>query len=428
MKRTTHLRSLFFAFGLAALPILALAQEPLSWSSCVEEAALQNTEIAAAQESVRRAQHQLRGSRSGYYPQLSGDAGYTRANSATSLQSLGSGSGLREEFSLGLSARQNFFTGFRDRAGVQKAKTDVDAAEARLQTVKARVGFDLESAFARLLFAQQQLVLAESIAGRRRENMQLVEARYEGGREHMGSVLRSRAALRQAEYEFSQAKRALRLAQRQLAKVLGRDGTEDLSVAGELAASSPEGPPDFQALVRQTPDYRQSIAQSVSARASLGIARAALYPEVNAQGSLSRRGTDWPPDNDRWSAGVGLSLPIFSGGRRRADVASARTDVRRTRLDLKSFESQTALALENAFFSYQDAAEKTRVQEEYLKAAELRSEISRSQYTSGLLSFEDWDLIENDLISNQKSVLASRRDAVIAKAAWEQTQGKGPIP
>ena len=64
---------------------------------------------------------------------------------------------------------------------------------------------------------------------------------------------------------------------------------------------------------------------------------------------------------------------------------------------------------------------------EFLAAADLRAEIARTQYTTGLLSFEDWDLIENDLIDNQKAMLASLRDAVLAEAAWEQTLGKGAL-
>ena len=47
---------------------------------------------------------------------------------------------------------------------------------------------------------------------------------------------------------------------------------------------------------------------------------------------------------------------------------------------------------------------------------------------SGLISFQDWDTIENDLISNQKTILVNLRDAIAAEAAWEQAQGKGYIP
>ena len=45
-----------------------------------------------------------------------------------------------------------------------------------------------------------------------------------------------------------------------------------------------------------------------------------------------------------------------------------------------------------------------------------------------MLSFEDWDRIESDLISSQKSDLSGRRNAVLAEANWEKAQGKSRLP
>lgn len=84
--------------------------------------------------------------------------------------------------------------------------------------------------------------------------------------------------------------------------------------------------------------------------------------------------------------------------------------------------------LKQTFASYQEAVERLKVDTELLDAATIRAEIARNKYNNGLLSFEDWDIIENDLISRQKFVLQSRRDRIVAEAVWEQAQGKGVIP
>jgi outer membrane protein TolC len=57
-----------------------------------------------------------------------------------------------------------------------------------------------------------------------------------------------------------------------------------------------------------------------------------------------------------------------------------------------------------------------------------RADIARTKYNNGLMTFENWDIIENDLIQRQKSFLQGQRDRVVAEAAWEQAQGKGVIP
>ncbi len=122
-----------------------------------------------------------------------------------------------------------------------------------------------------------------------------------------------------------------------------------------------------------------------------------------------------------------VSLPLFSGGQTFFDVRSAAAERDRTKATLDSTDNQVVFALQQAFATYQDAAGKVGAQEEFLHAAQVREEIATSQYTAGLLSFQDWDLIEEDLITNQKSMLTSRRDAVITEATWERIQGKSPL-
>ena len=94
----------------------------------------------------------------------------------------------------------------------------------------------------------------------------------------------------------------------------------------------------------------------------------------------------------------------------------------------KSTDAQLALTLEQALGDYENAVEQTTARSGFLKAQEVRAEIARSQYAAGMFSFEDWDRIENDLISAQKDDLSGRRDAVIAEAYWEKVQGKSRLP
>ena len=48
----------------------------------------------------------------------------------------------------------------------------------------------------------------------------------------------------------------------------------------------------------------------------------------------------------------------------------------------------------------------------------------RHKYNIGLLDFENWDIIENELINYQKQELLSVRDSVNAEANWEQAIGQ----
>ena len=44
------------------------------------------------------------------------------------------------------------------------------------------------------------------------------------------------------------------------------------------------------------------------------------------------------------------------------------------------------------------------------------------------MSFQDWDTIENELITNQKSMLSTQRNAIIVQAEWEKAVGLSIIP
>ena len=71
--------------------------------------------------------------------------------------------------------------------------------------------------------------------------------------------------------------------------------------------------PDFLRLAESNPVILGLIADKESARFSLKSAQADFFPEVTANASAGKTDSHWPPENDVWSAGVSLSLPLFEG-------------------------------------------------------------------------------------------------------------------
>ncbi|MBI2059513.1 MAG: TolC family protein [Nitrospirae bacterium] len=399
----------------------AASAESLTWDACLREASERNPELAAAQERLAAARERATGAYSPFLPQLSAGADWSRARSSAS----GGSSAARNDVSAGLSARQNLFAGWKDTASLGKARAERMAAEADLQDTSSRLRLDLASAFAQLSFGQDALRLAETILSRRQENVRLVELRFEAGRENKGSYLRSKAAGSQARFEVAQADRALGVKRRQLARILGRNDAADLVVSGDVPPLPSDPNPDFRGIAEDVPSLQRARAAVDSAGAGVESARGQLFPGVDALTSFARGGDEWPPDSNRWSAGLSMTYPFFPGGRTAYDIRSARAEERRAEATLRDTRERAVADLEAALSRYRDAVERYGVQNEFLEAARLRAEIGRSQYTSGLLSFQDWDLIENDLISTEKSWLASKTDVWLAQAEWLRAQGKG---
>ena len=410
---------------LLSLTLTAPARaELLTWEACVSRVAQNNPELRAAQENLSSSAYQTKAARSGFLPQLSAGVNYTDQSTAFATSTFGT----TATYSASVTATQNLFAGFQDQAKVAQSRANQDVTQASLDATKAKVSFDLKSAFAGLLYAQNYLKLTESIIQRRAENMRLVELRFEGGWENKGSLLLSKASLSQAELDHLQAQHAVQVAQEQLANVLGENRAEDIQIIGDIPLAEPAQTLDLQQLAQQTPDHRQAIGQEQAASAGVTLARSPLYPSLNLTGSTGRQGNNWIPDNDSHSVGVSLSIPLYSGGRDYYGTKSAVSNLSAATYNRERVDQQLITRLRQAYTGYVEAVQRLKVNQAFVDAATARAEIARNKYDNGLLSFEDWDIIENDLISRQTALVQSQRDRITAEAAWEQAQGKGVIP
>jgi outer membrane protein TolC len=389
---------------------------PVTWEQAVREASENNPSLREARAALRRAEAELRGAWSPFLPDVTLKAGVAKTKN------------VGKTYSESASAGWNLFNGFSDRAALKRSRADLDAARAAWDDALAQVGGSLRSDFAQLLFAQEQAALAAAIAKRRHEDLRMVSLRFQAGQENKGSYLRTDAADKQALFDEAQAARALRVAQRGLAHSLGRDPFAVLVATGVLGGELPSETPDFLALAAQTPAVRQADADARAAGYALTAARSGFFPSVDASAQKSRTGSEWPPGKDSWSTGLNASWSIFSGGKTAADASAARAQAEAAQAALEETKNLTAFRLEDSYASFQNAVEQVDVLRRFLAAAEARAEIARAQYNNGLISFQDWDQIENDLINSQKSLLAGRRNAATAMAAWEKTRGKGVLP
>lgn len=395
----------------------------LSWEVCVQETAANNPELRAARASLEAAGYTAEGAYSGYLPQLSAGAGYTDTSGSTASTTTSD-----TTYSTSVSLSQNLFAGFQDRAKIAQGAANREVAAASLAAAKAKLSQDLKSAFVGLRYAQDNVILTENIAHRREENLRLVELRFESGNENKGSYLLTKASLAQARYENLQAQQDLTSAQAQLDRVLGRGETGGLEVRGDIPLSEPGKAPDFRELARQVPDYQQAASQQKSAEAGVTLARSGLYPSLNLSGSVGRTGDNWYPDGTHRSVGLNLNVPLYSGGKDYYATKSAVSSLEAAASNTDSAEHQLVVRLKQTYASYVESVEKLKVDQAFLDAAMTRADIARTKYNNGLMTFENWDIIENDLIQRQKSFLQSQRDRVVAEAAWEQAQGKGVIP
>jgi outer membrane protein TolC len=143
---------------------------------------------------------------------------------------------------------------------------------------------------------------------------------------------------------------------------------------------------------------------------------------------VGKLGNSFPPDNNRWSVGITISFPFFPGTSTIYGTKSADALRDQAELNTASTDNKLIAALQQAYNNLQDAIANLRVAEEFARAAKARSTIATEKYNTGLMSFEDWTVIETDQVNRDQTLLLNSRNAMQAEASWENALGKGAIP
>ncbi len=238
-------------------------------------------------------------------------------------------------------------------------------------------------------------------------------------------MLTAEANLAQAQYENSQAKRDVEVARRELTKEMGRTQLTPIEVKGDLEVKdAAKEKPDFEALAKNNPSLQQLIAKKNSADFSLKSAYANFSPTLSGQAGANKTSSHWSPQNDQWNLGLTLSMPIFEGGLRFAQVSQAKALLNQLRANERSTADGIVLTLEQTWAALQDAMDNVQVQEKSLIAAEERSKIAQAQYSTGFISFDNWTIIEDNLVRAKTTFLDAQANALLTEANWIQAKGE----
>lgn len=409
-----------FSISLCAEEILAPLEKNsltgLTWEECVELTRKNHPDLVSAGEKLNQAKANKAITTSNLLPQV--DSSLSEKTSKTDTKDK------TDTYSYGVTGKQLLFDSLKTPYDIAGAKEKIKSSQFNSKVTSANVRLRLRKAFIQLLRAQELLSITEEIALRRKQNAELVKLRYQAGREHKGSLLTAEANLAQAEFEVSQARRNIKLAQRRLNKELGYTKFIPLRVKGDFKIIySDRERLNFEDLAEGNPFLQELIAQKEAARFGLKSAKADFFPQVYANTSYGKTASDWPPDRESWSVGASISLPIFEGGRRRAVVSQSRAKFNQVQADERSGRDSVILTLEETWTELQDAMDKVQVQKKFLEASEERANISQAQYSSGLILFDNWIIIEDDLVKTKKSFLDAQANALIAEANWIQAKG-----
>lgn len=297
----------------------------------IERAIANNPDLAVATYRIEQARAQAGAANSDWFPQLNGGAGGSANYGSVNAGQVAQGGGRSSEtYNLSglLSWEIDLWGGIR--RSNQASRSELLAAYYQRDAVQTSLVADVASAYIELKNLDERLAISRRTVDSRRESLDLLKARGEGG---VGSDLeigQAEALLGQALTAIPITEKAIAEKENQIRSLLGefpggisRGGTLDgldqsLRIKGGLPSS----------LLERRPDVAAANQSFQAAVAQIGVAEAMRLPSLSLTGSggvvSGDLGKLLESKSAAYSIGPNLTGPIFDAGRGKARAEAAR--------------------------------------------------------------------------------------------------------
>lgn len=389
-------------------------------SALVTEAGSANLDLAAATARVEQSRALVKSAQAARVPRVDLGAGAARAlpNNANPAFSGGGNAKAYDLFQAQLSASYELDLFGRVRDNVRASEADFAAEEALYQSVLLALQADV----ARLYFQTRQIdaeleVVAEAVRWRR-ETVRLLERRLAAGDISELDLARARGELANARTDALTLRRTRGEYEHALATLLGRAPAAFSLAPAPLASAPPKVPPGLpSALLERRPDIAAAERRLAAANSRIGVAKAAFYPLLNLTADAGVASGDIE-DLFKWSArtwtlgplaGTLLTLPIFDGGRNRANLARAEAALAEETATYRQTVLSAVTEVEDSLIGLRTLAEQTETVAQSQAAAARAVAIARQRYDAGATGYLD--------------VIDAQREALTADRLQEQIRG-----
>lgn len=370
--------------------------------------------IVALQVEQVRARYQLQ--RAEIRPQISAQASYTKQQNPTSFSSnnsvgdVGGGSGTGGAGSDGGSRTSAGSSEFY-RVGVGLTAYELDlfgrirslegqALEQYLASIEARRAAqialiaEVASAYSSYLADRELLDLAQKTLDAQNKSLELIQKRFDAGISSALDVHRARTTVEIARADRAQFRRLVAQDRNALAEFTGvsvpQGGMAEQSLTSPKV-STELSPGLSSDLLLRRPDVQQAEHNLIAANANIGAARAAFFPRISLVGNYGTISGDlgglFEPGSKIWSFTPQISIPIFDGGRNRAnlDVAEVTKNIQVARYE-KTI--QTAFReVADALAARATVGDELAAREALTAAARASYELSLKRYRTGIDSY-----------------------------------------
>lgn len=321
-----------------------------------------------------------------------------------------------------------------NRAGRDAAQARLDGAEAAWHDARVSVAVEVASAYTSLRACEAQLVQTQMDAASRAETARLTELSAKAGFQSPASAALARASAAQANSGLVQQRAQCDLDVKAMVALTGlaepalrsqlSGGTAQLPRPAQIAVTSVPA----QALA-QRPDVFSAAREVLAASAELTQTEAQRLPRINLSGSISAARFEsglGSSNGTVWSIGpLTVSLPLFDGGTRRANVDAARARYDEATTTYAAKLRTAVREVEAALVALQSTAQRSGDAQIAAEGFDASYRATDARFKGGLASLFELEDARRSAVQAKGLLIDLQRERVAAWIALYRALGGG---
>ncbi|MCP6691259.1 efflux transporter outer membrane subunit [Pseudomonas donghuensis] len=398
----------------------------------VEQLNASNQTVAQYAAQYRQAQALVRSARGALFPSLDLSAGKTRSSQGTGSSSSSlsnNSSGIRNTYStqLGVSWEADLWGKLRDGLAANQASAEASLAD--MAAIRLSLQSELVQNYLQLRVIDEQKRLLEATVEAYERSLKMTENQYRAGVSGKDAVAQAQTQLKSTQADLIDLVWQRAQLENAIAVLLGKAPAEFALADSKAIPVLPQVPVALPSqLLERRPDIAKAERNVMSANTSIGVARAAYFPDLtlSMSGGYSSSFSDWISLPNRfWSVGPQLAMTLFDGGQRAAEVDRSEAVYDQTVAQYRQTVLDGFKEVENYLVQLKVFEDEARVRSEALASARESLRLTNNQYKAGLIAYLDVVNVQTTALSNERSVLNLLQGRLVASVQLIAALGGG---
>ncbi|MGP8228821.1 MAG: efflux transporter outer membrane subunit [Steroidobacteraceae bacterium] len=390
-----------------------------------------NYDVKIAVARIDEARAQLGSTRLNYVPQVSVDAAAGRAKTSD-YALLPRTERINNEAQVQILASYQIDFWGQLRRMNEAARANLLASQYAKRAVSVTLVATVASAYFDLISLDSQLEITRHTVVSREKFLDLTHAQHERGYATGLDVATAEADLAAARASVPDLERRIAQTEDQISVLVANNpGPVTRAHYGEAVPEAPPRPPPGlpSRLLERRPDVAQAEQGLVAANAQIGVAKAALFPNISLTGSTGSLsvpfGNLFTAPAAEWSAGVSLIQPLLSVQSNLYQVELADASKREALYQYAKTVQGAFQDVADALVAYTKYGEQEREQARQVDALRRAREIALARYRIGYASYFDVIQADRDLFAAQLALAQAYADNLSALVHLYSALGGG---